>query len=206
MKAFLTTARDFWCMHRSLFSAWMRQKTLISWNDSLCLSKKICTFVLSHFSTKVGMSREKMTLNPWSVKSQPMTSSDCFIKTDWASIIFGASFSFDILRSAFSPHNKAAAMPSPKSEVPIRLLFVLSSGWNVRLHSSAAMTSTKALGYALQYSAARASPLAPPAQPSPQIGIRFVYGENGSSFISRASILGVERPVLETKKTASTFS
>lgn len=43
----------------TLFPPGCAKKTLISWNDSLCLSKKICTFVLSHFSTKVGMSREK---------------------------------------------------------------------------------------------------------------------------------------------------
>ncbi len=49
-------------------------------------------------------------------------------------------------------------------------------------------------------------PAAPPAHPSPHIGMRFVCTEKGSSFMILASMLGVAIPVVEMKKIASTSS
>ena len=40
---------------------------------------------------------------------------------------------------------------------------------------------------------------APPAQPRPHRGMRLSRSEKGSLFITRASMLGVEIPVLLTK-------
>jgi hypothetical protein len=78
--------------------------------------------------------------------------------------------------------------------------------WNVRLQSSTAITSTRSSGWARAVDHARATPAAPPAQPNPQTGMRLRLGLRPSLKSSFASRLGVEMPVVETKKSAPTSS
>ena len=91
------------------------------------------------------------------------------------------------------------AAPSENSPVAIRLLFDLSLFKNVSEQSSVAATAMTASGLPEAILKASAIPDTPPAHPNPQIGILFMPASILSLFTTNASILGVERPVLETK-------
>ena len=62
------------------------------------------------------------------------------------------------------------------------------------------MTNSQLLaGSAAASRAAVASPVTPPAQPSPKIGTRRTSGRRPRRGATRASMLGVAMPVVETK-------
>ena len=145
----------------------------------------------------VGMSRENTTCRPVASTSQPITSSVSRHSVLRAARISSAG----VLPAAggrSAPTTSAAAAPSENSEVATRLRRVTSLRWKVRLQSSSATSSTRDPGCASARSRARASPAAPPAQPSPHSGVREMSPRNGSAFASRASRLGVASPVEDT--------
>ena len=66
------------------------------------------------------------------------------------------------------------------------------------------MTNSQLLpGSAAASRAAVASPVTPPAQPSPKTGTRRTSGRRPSRGATRASMLGVAMPVVETNTTPS---
>ncbi len=143
------------------------------------------------------MSREITMPKPASEISQPITSSESGMVCVRESIsagpcgrLFGSS--------ASSPATSTAAAPSPNRAEAIRFDLVRSFGMKVRPHSSTTTTRIRAVGTARAISIAREREAAPPAHPSPQMGRRFTSRRNGSSSMSRASMLGVESPVVET--------
>ena len=111
-----------------------------------------------------------------------------------------------IFSAALSPQTRAAAIPSEKSPVAMRLLFELSFLMKVNEHNSVAATITLASGFADAILFASEIPATPPAQPSPHNGILVMFWFSLSLFTTSASILGVERPVLETKIKSVTSS
>src|SRR5262245_228147 len=147
--------------------------------------------------TMVGMSRAKITCRPSESTSQPITSS-----------VSGQKVLADATRSSppwpffpgawSSATTSAAAAPSPNSDDATRLRLERSLRWNVSVHSSSAMSSTLEPGWASANSRARASPATPPAQPRPQIGVRWKSPSRPSTLASRASMLGAAIPVEET--------
>src|ERR1044071_2097933 len=92
-----------------------------------------------------------------------------------------------------------AAMPSENRLVAIKLLLLMSLLIKVSEHNSTATSKTTASGLALAAVHALAKPEAPPAQPSPNTGVRFTCGLSFILLMIRASRLGVANPVDETK-------
>ena len=138
------------------------------------------------------MSREKITFNPSSATSQPMTSrlsgQVCSpagpSRGDWA-------YSSRQL-------TMAAAAPSPKRAVATRLLFERSWWRKVSAQSSTTSSSTRDCGLARAMDAARARPSTPPAQPRPNTGVRSTSARKSRWRITRASSPGVAMPVEQT--------
>ena len=81
----------------------------------------------------------------------------------------------------------------------MKLLLERSFLLNVREQSSTAANRTTASGFDFAIMFAFASPLTPPAQPSPQRGYRLTLGLSLRELISRASHEGVLRPVVLTR-------
>ena len=65
-----------------------------------------------------------------------------------------------------------------------------------RLHRSTVRKSTWPPGMVSAMRVARASPPTPPPQPRPKIGRRSTWREKGRRLTSRASRLGIARPVI----------
>ena len=105
-----------------------------------------------------------------------------------------------------SADSTAAATPSANRAVEITLATEASRRLNVRLHSSATISSTgRPPPVSRARSAACASPTAPPAQPRPNIDSRCVWrAGRPRRASSRASSDGVARPVVDTKTSPPT--
>ena len=92
----------------------------------------------------------------------------------------------------------AAAAPSPNKAVATTAAGSSLSS-RIEVEQVSTVTNSQLLpGSAAASRAVVASPVTPPAQPSPNTGTRAMSERKPSRGATRASILGVEMPVVET--------